>query len=330
VNEVAAVVTLLIVPKVMVRALSTGVNDGIYQNMATGQYTGSWASYVGGVGTNGATDTIAVMQGFFVVANAAGSVNFNNSVRATTYKNPNSFRTESSPIHKGLVRLAMTNAANKTDETVVYFRDEATETFDSQYDAYKFQLNGGNFSNIYTTDNKAEKANLYAINALPTLTDDLVVPITLQAWTSGEQRIALTEKINFNREVKVFLKDKTTNILHDFNKGAYVVNLPSGVTAGRYELVFQPQFTAEELSNGVLAVYPNPSKEQSTLTLTDDFKGEVTLRLIDVAGREVWKNNLQKQTTILQTTIDLSTLPTGLYMVEIVGKNRLMKKVVKE
>ncbi|MFY7787316.1 MAG: T9SS type A sorting domain-containing protein, partial [Thermoflexibacteraceae bacterium] len=131
-------------------------------------------------------------------------------------------------------------------------------------------------------------------------------------------------------KTRIFLKDKTTNTLHDFSKGAYVTNLSSGVTAGRYELVFQPQFTAEELSNGVLAVYPNPSKEKSTLTLTDDFKGEVTLRLIDVAGREVWKNNLQKQTTILQTTIDLSTLPTGLYMVEIVGKNKLMKKVVKE
>jgi len=313
-----------------VRALSTGVNDAIYQNMATGQYTGSWASFVGGIGTNGATDSIAIMQGFFVVANAAGNINFNNTVRATNYSNPNSFRTENGVNHKGLVRLAMTNSANKTDETVVYFRDEATETFDSQYDAYKFQLNGGNFSNIYTTDNKAEKATLYAINALPTLTDDLVVPVTLQAWTDGEQRIALTEKVNFSREVKVFLKDKTTNTLHDFAKGAYVANLSKGVTAGRYELVFKPQFTAEELSNGVLAIYPNPSKEKSTLTLTDDFKGEVTLRLIDVAGREVWKNTLQKQTTVLQTTVDLSTLPTGLYMVEILGKNKLVQKIVKE
>jgi PKD repeat protein len=313
-----------------VRALSTGVNDAIYQNMATGQYTGSWASFVGGVGTNGATDSIAVMQGFFVVANAAGNINFNNTVRATNYSNPNSFRTENGANHKGLVRLAMTNSANKTDETVVYFRDEATETFDSQYDAYKFQLNGGNFSNIYTTDNKAEKANLYAINALPTLTDDLVVPITLQAWTDGEQRIALTEKVNFSREVNVFLKDKMTNTLHDFGKGAYVTNLSKGVTAGRYELVFKPQFTAEELSNGVLAIYPNPSKEKSTLTLTDDFKGELTLRLIDVTGREVWKNTLQKRTTVLQTTVDLSTLPTGLYMVELLGKNKLVQKIVKE
>ncbi len=316
-----------------VRGLSTGLQDAIYQNMATGQYSGSWASFVGGVGVNGATDDIAVMQGFFVIANAAGNVNFANSVRATNYKNPSSFRTETDQNNKGLVRLAMTNSANKTDETVVYFKDEATQTFDSQHDAYKFQLNGGNFSNIYTTDkvvNTNEKATLYAINALPTLTADLVVPVTLQAWTDGEQKIAMTEKLNFDREVKVFLKDKTTNLLHDFGTGAYTTNLAKGVTAGRYELVFQPQFTAAELSKGIVTVYPNPTENQLNFSLSDDYKGLVMIKLTDVAGREVWTNSLQKDKTTLQTAINLVNLPTGLYVLTAQGKNVVSQKVVKQ
>ncbi len=320
-----------------VRGLSTGLQDAIYQNMATGQYSGSWASFVGGVGVNGATDDIAVMQGFFVIANAAGNVNFDNTVRATTYKNPSSFRTETDQSNKGLVRLAMTNSANKTDETVVYFKDEATQTFDSQHDAYKFQLNGGNFSNIYTTDkiantnaNANEKATLYAINALPTLTDDLIVPVTLQAWTDGQQKIAMTEKLNFDREVKVFLKDKTTNLLHDFGTGAYTTNLAKGVTAGRYELVFQPQFTAAELSKGIVNVYPNPTENQLNFSLSDDYKGLVTIKLTDVAGREVWTNSLQKDKTTLQTAINLVNLPTGLYILTAQGKNAVSQKVVKQ
>jgi hypothetical protein len=319
-----------------VLAASTGVNDAIYQNMATGQYTGSWASYVGGVGVNGATDTVAVMQGFFVIANAAGSVNFTNATRATTYTNPNSFRTEdgtnnnkNASKNNGLLRLAMTNSANKTDETVVYFADKATANFDKELDAVKFQLNGGNFPNIYTTDNKTEKNTLFSINALPNLTDDLVVPVTVQSWNGGVQKIAMTEKLNFVREVQVFLKDKSTNTLHDFAKGAFEFTATSGVIANRFELVFKPQFTAAELQGDNLNVYPNPSSEVLNISIGDDYKGELTLRLIDVTGREVWTTKAEKTSKIYENSVNLSNLASGTYLLEVSGAKKMVKKIVK-
>jgi hypothetical protein len=319
-----------------VLAASSNVNNAIYQNMATGQYTGAWASYVGGVGVNGATDDIAVMQGFFVIANAAGSVNFTNATRATTYTNPNSFRTEddtnnnkNASKNNGLLRLAMTNAANKTDETVVYFADKATANFDKELDAVKFQLNGGNFPNIYTTDNKTEKNTLFSINALPTLNDDLLVPVTLQSWNGGVQKIAMTEKLNFTREVQVFLKDKSTNTLHDFSKGAFEFTATSGVLANRFELVFKPQFTAAELQGDNLNVYPNPSSEVLNISIGDDYKGELTLRLIDVTGREVWATKAEKTSKIYENSVNLSNFASGTYILEVSGAKKMVKKVVK-
>ena len=316
----------------LVKALSPNVNDAIYQNMATGQYTGSWASYVSGVGVNGATDNIAVMQGFFVIANAAGNLNFANSTRVTTYSNPNSFRTEDDKVtdknatkNNGLLRLAMTNSANKTDETVIYFTDKATQNFDSQYDAYKFQLNGGNFSNIYTTNDK----NLFAINALPNLTDDLVVPIVVQSWNGGVQKIAMTEKLNFTREVQVFLKDNSTNTLHDFSKGTFEFTATSGIIANRFEIVFKPQFTTAELQGDNLNVYPNPSSEVLNISIGDDYKGELTLRLTDVSGREVWTAQAKKISKIYENSVNLSNLASGTYLLEVSGAKKMVKKIVK-
>jgi hypothetical protein len=314
-----------------VLAASTGVNNAIYQNMATGQYTGSWASYVSGTGvsTNGATDDIAVMQGFFVIANAGGSVNFTNAARATSYKNPSSFRTEddkNASKNQGLLRLAMTNTAGKTDETVVYFADKATQNFDSQYDAVKFQLNAGNFPNIYTTDNKT----LFSINALPQLNDDLIIPITVQSWTEGVQKIAMTEKLNFTREVQVFLKDKSNGKLHDLSKGSFEFSMSAGVLADRFELIFKPQFTQSELNGDILSVYPNPTANKINISLGDDYKGTLTLRLTDVSGREIWVEKTEKSSKIYQTSTSLENLASGTYFLEVEGSKKVVKKIVKQ
>ena len=327
-----------------VRILSTGVNDAIYQNMATGQYAGSWASFVNGVGVNGATDDIAAMQGFFVIANSAGTINFANSARAITYKNPSSFRSEDDKVadknankNNGLLRFAMTNSANKTDETVVYFSDKATANFDKQFDAIKFQLNGGNFPNIYTTNsptNSIEKNVLFAINALPNLTDDLVIPIVVQSWNGGIQKIAMTEKLNFTREVQVLLKDNSkdnlTNNLHDFSKGAFEFTATSGVIANRFELIFKPQFTTAELQGDNLNIYPNPSSEVLNISIGDDYKGALNLRLVDVSGREIWSLKAEKISKIYENSINLSNLASGTYLLEVLGDKKMVKKIVKQ
>lgn len=336
-----------------VRALSSGVNDAIYQNIATGQYTGAWASYVNGVGVNGATDTVAVMQGFFVTANSIGSVNFANATRVNSYANPSSFRTEDDEnskkitnkiIHNGLLRFALTNAANKTDETVIYFTEKATPNFDNQFDALKLQLNGGSFSNIYTHQeiaknqdtnppnqaNKSNKNMLFAINALPKLTDDLVIPIIIQSWNGGSHKISMTEQANFNRQVDVYLRDKATNNLHDFAKGSFDFSVTSGVIADRFELIFKPQLTTAELNGDNLNVFPNPSSAIIHISIADLYKGALTLRLTDMLGREIWTEKAEKTSKIYENTLTISNLASGTYLLEVLGDKKTTKKIIKQ
>ncbi len=209
---------------------------------------------------------------------------------------------------------------------MVYFTEKATKDFDTKYDAVKFQLNGGNFSNIYTTDSK----NLFSINGLPNLTDDLVVPITVQSWTNGNQKIAMVEKLNFNRNVEVFLKDKAMDKVYDLSKGGYEFAMTSGVLADRFELIFKPQFTQSELNGDILNVYPNPAVETLNISIGDDYKGALTLRLIDVAGREIWTEKAEKAGKIYQNSTSMEGLASGTYFLEVEGSKKVVKKVVKQ
>lgn len=68
-----------------------------------------------------------------------------------------------------------------------------------------------------------------------------------------------------------------------------------------------------ELNNEVLNVYPNPARDQITLVLANAEKAQVAVRTID--GKLVMLSNMNGS----KTTLDVSGLPTGLYLVEIMS-----------
>ena len=70
-------------------SMLTGVADALYVFQPTGQYTGTYQSYVNGIGQNGGNPSLAAMQGFFVRATApTATVSLTNAVRATSYASP--------------------------------------------------------------------------------------------------------------------------------------------------------------------------------------------------------------------------------------------------
>jgi hypothetical protein len=152
----------------------------------------------------------------------------------------------------------------------------------------------------------------------------------VQSWTSGTQKIMLSEKLNFAREVQVFLRDKSSNTLHDFGKGAFEFSMTAGVLADRFEIVLQPQLTQAELAGDIVNVYPNPSTEILHLSMADTYKGELTLKLIDVSGREVWNYQAEKTSKIYENSVNISHLVSGTYLLEVAGDKKIVKKIVKQ
>lgn len=82
--------------------------------------------------------------------------------------------------------------------------------------------------------------------------------------------------------------------------------------------------TTTLLSNDQLKVYPNPAKKYLNLELEHD--APIQLRLVSVLGQEVLN-----QYFMTQTQIDISTLPKGVFLLEVTTTDqKFIKKILKD
>lgn len=74
-----------------------------------------------------------------------------------------------------------------------------------------------------------------------------------------------------------------------------------------------------ELTNGTeFTLSPNPTKDLTTLSLSLEKAGDVTVRVIDVTGKVVYTSNNQATAGQNNFQVPVSTLNSGLYTVEVV------------
>jgi hypothetical protein len=293
------------------------INGGISRRIATGTYSGTWAYYLANVpasGTNGATNEVAAMQGFLMRATANGNLQFNNSMRATSYTNPNFFRTES---HFDLLRLSLHNGT-AADEMTVYFGGKTTPNFENEGDVEKMQFNSLPAPNLYTQTGSKP----LSINGLGTLSESVIVPLTFIAAKEGKQTFKLTHKDGF-AGYTVYLEDTEAKTLHKIAESEYVFTSAKGKNETRFRLRFaQEEKNDAEISIGL---YPNPA--ENTVQIQFSKATTANIALVDILGREILSTTSEGQSVML----DIKHLPAGMYVVEInmpEGKQSL--KMIKE
>ncbi len=66
-------------------------------------------------------------------------------------------------------------------------------------------------------------------------------------------------------------------------------------------------------------IYPNPTSGEVTLTIetADLVNGPMTLKVYSLIGQEMMKKSITPFSGVKKVQLDLSTLPKGLYMVEV-------------
>ncbi|MDO7874090.1 M12 family metallo-peptidase [Hymenobacter sp. ASUV-10] len=74
------------------------------------------------------------------------------------------------------------------------------------------------------------------------------------------------------------------------------------------------QQSAQQLG---VAVYPNPSTGTFNLSIDNSQRGAVALRVTDALGRTVAQEQLSKNGTVLQHSLDLGKLATGVYQLHL-------------
>jgi hypothetical protein len=84
------------------------------------------------------------------------------------------------------------------------------------------------------------------------------------------------------------------------------------------------------LEDQSLTITPNPSDGLATLSFSNALRGEMTLSVRNVAGVEVLKQHFQKTDDGFERNLDLRTVPSGLYLIEVrIGAQVVRKKVLK-
>ncbi|MFN6945914.1 MAG: hypothetical protein ACK4ND_13280 [Cytophagaceae bacterium] len=117
---------------------------------------------------------------------------------------------------RSTLKLRMDNGSFY-DETLIRFRQEATEGFDSKYDAYKMR-NTGNFPNFYTHWNGID----YAINALPNSYTKFEIPLNFESTQLSTFELTVTETIVFPDEITIILLDHKTGLEHNLRTSNHI------------------------------------------------------------------------------------------------------------
>ena len=258
---------------------------------------------------------IPPLQGFFVQALATGAgIDFSSAKEhnATPYYKGNAVNNEikeSLPV----LRLTLGNA-NYTDETAVWFNNEASMRYDNKYDAGKW-LSEGSRPQFYSFSPDKE----YAINGIPFPETAVDIPLAFKAPESGSYSINQIQMEGLDDYV-FYLKDRLQNKtirLNDVPK--YSFSTSKGTVKDRFILTIRNISAGPETS--INSEKPFNIYQSSGLLnielISDAWEGSKgSVKVIDISGRPLFHSNNMtfSKSSLIQLPV---TGKTGLFIIEL-------------
>jgi hypothetical protein len=199
------------------------------------------------------------------------------------------------------------SSGSYSDQTAIRFLDDATDYFDSQFDAYKAR-NRGNTPNFCSFVNN----QTYAINALNGggLLQNVVVPLNLEVAFSGQYKINGTQIGLFSEFCIITLIDKATGITHDFNTNPdYTFQFNVGDPIDRFEVLFNVEFGTQSFTSTGSSTTANVFASKNDVNDTKIFSkdGEISIDLGSIKSSAVVNISDMMGRAIVSTTIASSS-----------------------
>ncbi len=285
----------------------TNVADAVYMyNPTLDQYT----SYVGGIGTNGGSNLIASSQAFLVQTTGASPVL--QLTEAAKNATDGIFIRSSSSSTDDILKLNL-SGNSFTDETIIRFNSNATNSVDIDYDALKFYSYG---TAVPSIGSMLIDTTNYSINSIPLLTADLVIPIKVKVGLSGTYTINLDSISRIPEGSCLILIDLKTGIQTDLRTTpSYSFYIVDTTTYPRFRLNIGKPIQTSSIASSCSAT------PDGSATATGNGVGPFTY---------TWQNSLG---TILQTSSNifgsntLNNIPSGDYTVTISGNSGVCNTV---
>lgn len=192
------------------------------------------------------------------------------------------------------IKVRVIDPNGNSDESIIRLKDEATPSFDSQWDAWKlFSPNEAN-PNIYSnTDDQLP----LAINAIPTMTKDTIINLYIRAkQTSGTYTIETEQLGALPTNVKMAIKDVETGDTYKLNQNithSFTIQADPNNDIFRFELFYSRLATV--------------STSDDDITITNDGCTNWDYLIKDEYDQTVYdENNLSE-------SVELNNLQDGIY-----------------
>ena len=296
---------------------ASGWSKSDFYNSYYVRTNGTYSSYAYDLGTHDATRYIPPMQAFWVRALAEGTFTLacNNNVRAHNDQNIYKPANTENTLH-----LTITNNSNNLyDDTYIRFKPEATDGFDSQYDAYKMFADDINYPQVYTHDDNDD----YSINNLGNLTGERNIPLGFNTSVSGQFTINADLVSSFtNNGNTVYLEDTQENIMQDLSvNNTYTFN--SDVTSGLTRFIIHFNSSATDIiedHKSNIQIYS--CKNEIHFKSTEVLNGEVCI--YNLLGQQITSERISGNTSAIITLEPESAV----YVVKYTSnKNTITKRI---
>lgn len=282
---------------------------------------GRYTTYLDGVGTNGGTNIVPVMQGFFMGTTVNTNIVFQNDDKVTDASVTGSFFRKAAS-KDPLIRLQASGYGYQT-EAVVRFKDEASQGYDERVDALLFpsgDVSGMDFASISSDDQ-----NL-VINTVPAEVMNTKIPLYVKIGTAGNYEIEMTGFDHFSSAIEVVLHDEELGVVHDLKDGAYAFT--SGLATGKDRFYI-------ETRDLVLGVHDQPegdgfsvwgTHDQLTLQFETPLTGSKQLEVYNTVGQQVYHQTLEQGGHVFNLTSD-ALKTNAVYFVKVQDYSGVQKVV---
>lgn len=259
---------------------------------------------------NAPTGNIAAGQAFFVKALTTNPIKFTNSMRIVGADNSQFFKTANSNAVKDRLWINFKNADGAFKQILIGYFDDATNSWDNNYDATI--LTGNPYVDFYSV-NETRKLAIQG-RALP-FEDTDQIPLGYRSTIEGEFTIAIDHTEGLFDNQTIYLEDKTTGIIHNLGISNYTFITQTGTFSERFVLRYTNKTLGTEdfnsLQNGLLVSIKNKtidvlsSEENIREVIVFDITGKIVYNKKKVGNKELQIQNLPSGNQVLLVKVTL-------------------------
>lgn len=306
----------------------TNIDNALYFFKAGGydQYSGTYHTYINGISSDGtASNIIPSMQGFFIHVSdgsypVTGTLGMTNSVRVS---NDQDFIKSGNVEPDSYFRMTahFENSPDLPDALVIYFEENASINFDSEFDAIKMLNTDYNTPNFYSIT--PDEYHL-SINALPHSEDSImVIPLGIKTQVNENVTFKIIDIKNSSDDIKFYLYDALM-------KTNLSLNLENGRTMNLNAGEYNNRFFLKRVKGDIVL----PENLNSDLLNATQFNGliKVETQLLPGSKGIIFIRNIAGQTVFVKEIYEGGSyefnpqLKNGIYIVSLLSESMLKSK----